>query len=366
MIVYEDLKKSNFRFYEAFRSAFELVLGSGRFILGNQVNAFEEEFASYCDTEHCVGVASGLDAIVLSLRALEIGEPSEVLVASNTYIASILGILGASHIPVLVEPEIGSRNIDPGRLEDALTNRTKVVMPVHLYGRACDMNGINDVAKRHGLYVVEDAAQAHGAVYRGCPVGALGDVAAFSFYPTKNLGCLGDGGAVTTNDGAIADRVRALRNYGSIERYKNERVGCNSRLDELQAAFLRMKLPFLDEINAHKRALAAVYFEELQGIYGLPNESMDHDHVYHIFNVLDRERDQIREYLKMIGILTDIHYPTPPHRQSAMRGILSGDYPISEEIHGTTLSLPISPFHTVDDIGEVCAALRQWRDAHPL
>jgi dTDP-4-amino-4,6-dideoxygalactose transaminase len=354
MIEYENLLKSNEPFENEYRQVFERVLASGWFILGKEVSSFEEAFAAYCGCRHAVGVANGLDALILALRALELPPGGEVIVPSNTYIASILAVCHAGLVPVLVEPDIATYNISVAAIEAALTSQTVAIMPVHLYGRMCDMNSIMDMATRHHLRVVEDCAQAHGASYRNRPAGSYGDVNGFSFYPTKNLGALGDAGAATTNDPVLAGKLRSLRNYGSTTRYVNEYIGSNSRLDELQAAFLNVKLKHIEEINAHKRKLAQIYFQELRGEFVLPVVDAEHKDVYHIFCVRHPERDKLRAFLLDHGVKTDIHYPTPPHRQKALQHLLGHlDFPIADEIHQTALSLPISAAHTEEEIRHV-------------
>lgn len=361
MIPYEDLGKLNAPFFAGYQAAFSRFLESGWYVLGEQVRAFEQEWAAYCGTAHAVGVASGLDALTLSLMALELPPQSEVLVPSNTYIATILAILHAGHRPVLVEPDLATYNITAQSIEKHITKRTKAIMVVHLYGKLCDMPPIIDLAKRHGLCVVEDAAQAHGAHICGTKAGAWGHLGAFSFYPTKNLGALGDAGAVTTNDAVLAEKLRSLRNYGSHKKYYNERVGLNSRLDEAQAAFLRIKLQALDKINAHKRKLAQVYQENMGSAFVRPLQQEGFFDVFHIYNIRHSKRDALQSHLEQKGIKTAIHYPVPPHRQQAMQGILQGEYPVSEEIHATTLSLPISFFHTEENVAYVAKCLNEWK-----
>lgn len=362
MIDYENLGKLNAPFVERYKEKFNTILNRGWFVLGEEVSRFEEEFAAYCGAKHCVGLANGLDALTLSLKAFDFPEKSEVLVPSNTYIATILAIVNAGHVPVLVEPDIRTYNIDEKLIERKITTKTRAIMPVHLYGRMSNMPAIIGIAKKHGLKTIEDAAQAHGASINGKKTGAWGDVTAFSFYPTKNLGSLGDAGAITTDDGDIAQRIRTLRNYGSSIKYHNELPGYNSRLDELQAAFLRVKLEALDEINGHKNRLAAIYNEELNGSnFILPLTDSEYFHVYHIYNIRHDGRDKLKAYLEAKGIKTDIHYPVPPTGQKAMAGILDGqNAPVAEEIHATTLSLPVSFCHTEEDILYVCNALKQF------
>lgn len=326
----------------------------GWFILGSKVEKFEQAFAEYCDGKFCIGVASGLDALTLSLLACNFKPGDKLLVPSNTYIATILSIIHSKLTPILVEPDIKTYNIDPVKLEASITPRTRAIMVVHLYGKACDMEPILATAIKHDLRVIEDCAQAHGAMYKGKKVGILGDYGTFSFYPTKNLGCLGDGGAIIVNDAPSAETLRKLRNYGSLKKYYNDLIGFNSRLDEVQAGFLSVKLKYLDRINDHKRKLAQLYFDGLKEDFIKPAVHPDYYDVYHIFNIRHQKRDALREYLLGKGVKTNIHYPVPPHKQLAMRDIIKNDhFPISEEIHRTTLSLPISFFHTEDDISQV-------------
>ena len=340
--VYEELG-------EALDAAFRRVMRSGWFILGEEVRAWEEEFARYCGAAHCIGVASGLDALVLALRAWDVGPGDEVIVPSNTYIATWLA---ASHVgarPVPVEPDVASYNIDPARIEAAITTRTRAIIPVHLYGQAADMAPIMEIADRRGLHVLEDAAQAAGARYRGRRAGALGHAAAFSFYPGKNLGAFGDGGGVVTDDAALADRVRRLRNYGSTVKYHNEEKGFNSRLDELQAALLRARLPSLDEWNRRRARVAARYLKGLRGAaLTLPVVSEGNEHTWHLFVVRSARRDALKGALDAAGVGTLIHYPVPPHLQPAYAELRlgRGAFPLSEAIHASVLSLPMWPHLT--------------------
>lgn len=360
MIEYENLGKLNASFIDAYKNKFSDILSSGWFVLGNEVKAFEREFAQFCDVPYCIGVANGLDALHLALRALDLPSGSEIIVPSNTYIATILAILQAGHIPVAVEPDIRTYNIDPAKIEQKITAKTKAIMVVHLYGKMCDMNPIVSVCERHGLKLIEDCAQAHGASYKGKKAGSFGDISGFSFYPTKNLGCLGDGGAAVTRDSTFDERLRMLRNYGSKVKYYNEIAGYNSRLDELQAGFLRVKLERLDEINAHKRNLAEIYHGEIPDTFIKPALDGDFFDVYHIFNIRHPERDRLKKFLEDKGVKTDIHYPVSPNRQRAMAGIWNEAHPISEEIHATTLSLPISFCNTESDVRYVCDALKRF------
>jgi dTDP-4-amino-4,6-dideoxygalactose transaminase len=354
MIEYENLAKANQPFFEKYQQDFSDTLLRGWFILGSKVKQFENSFAEYCGATYCLGVASGLDALMLSLHACQFQPGDEVLVPSNTYIATILSILQCKMTPVLVEPNIQSYNIDPSKLEASITSRTRALMLVHLYGKSCDMDPILAIAKRHNLRIIEDCAQAHGAMYKGTKVGVFGDYGAFSFYPTKNLGCLGDGGAILVDTKDKAENLRKLRNYGSSKKYYNDLIGFNSRLDEIQAGFLSIKLKHLDEINRHKRMLAKIYMNGLKEDFIKPAVHPDYIDVYHIFNIRHERRDQLREYFLQHGVKTDIHYPVAPHAQRAMQDIFQGArFPISEEIHRTTLSLPISFFHTEHDIEQV-------------
>jgi dTDP-4-amino-4,6-dideoxygalactose transaminase len=339
-----DLRALNADMRADLQAAFTRVLESGWYIQGEELAAFEREFADYCQAQHCVGVGNGLDALHLILRACDIGAGDEVIVPSNTYIASWLAVTHAGATPVPVEPDQRTYNLDPARIEAAITRRTKAIMAVHLYGQPADMDPINAIARKHGLKVIEDAAQAHGARYKGRPVGALGDAAGFSFYPVKNLGALGDGGAVTTNHPQIADKVRVLGNYGSRTKYFNEIKGHNSRLDELQAAFLRAKLPRLDAWAEHRRSIAREYLVQLAGCdLALPFVPDWADPVWHVFVVRSPRRDALQAELRARGVGTLIHYPIPPHLQPAYGelGLGKGALPIAEAIHSEVLSLPM-------------------------
>jgi dTDP-4-amino-4,6-dideoxygalactose transaminase len=361
MIPYEDLHQVNKNFFQAFRENFNLVLESGRFILGEQVRKFEFEFARYHNILHCIGVASGLDALTLSLKAFGLSTGSEVIVPSNTYIATILSIIHAGLKPVLVEPDINTYNLDPSKIEDSISSNTRAIMVVHLYGRCCEMDEIKKLCRQHDLLLIEDCAQSHGAKYKDQLSGTFGDCAAFSFYPTKNLGGLGDGGAVLCTDEKIAALIRSLRNYGSSKKYNNEYTGYNSRLDEIQAAFLQVKLKSLDEINAHKRKLAALYLNHLNAQFTRPATDPDHFDVYHIFTVRHPARNELREYLLRNGIETEIHYPIPPHHQKAFKSIFNNSsFPISELIHNTILSLPCSFAHTEENIYHVIETINNF------
>jgi len=342
--------------------AIKRVLESGWYVLGEEVEAFERDFADYCEAQHCVGVANGLDALHLALLTLGVGPGDEVIVPSNTYIATWLAVSQCGATPIPVEPIDDTYNIDPTRIEAAVTPRTKVILPVHLYGQPADMDAILGIARKHGLKVLEDGAQAHGARYKGKRLGAHGDVVAWSFYPGKNLGAFGDGGAITTNDPGVADRIRVLRNYGSRVKYVNEVRGFNSRLDPLQAAALRVKLQHLDRWNEARRRAAAQYLAGLSGI-GLTMPFVPDwvEPVWHLFVVRSRTRDQLMQRLNQVGISTLIHYPIPPHLQVAYAdlGFGRGTFPIAERIHEEVLSMPIGPHISTDQTQFVVETIRK-------
>ena len=360
MIEYENLAKLNKPFFEEFERAFQGVLHSGWFILGENVKKFEAEFANYIQTNYCIGVASGLDALELAIQVLDLDKGSEIIVPSNTYIATILAILNNGHIPVLVEPDFNTYNIDPNNIIPAITSKTKAVLVVHLYGKSCDMDPIIEICNANKLFLIEDCAQSHGATYKGKKTGSFGDLAAFSFYPTKNLGCLGDGGAITTNNTEYYEKINMLRNYGTNKKYNNQYIGTNSRLDEVQAAFLNIKLKALDEINNHKRELASIYLKNLKSDYKLPIEGIGFFDVYHIFNILHNERENVRDFLLKNAIKTEVHYPIPPHKQKALSFLSHLKFPVSENIHHSTISLPISSFHSSNDIYRVVETLNKF------
>lgn len=353
MIEYESLARSNSAYMTELEDAARRVIRSGWYVLGQEVSAFEDEFAKFVGAKHCIGVANGLDALILAVEALDLPKGSDVLVASNTYIATILAIVRAGHRPVLVEPELETFNMDPARLAGAMTPDTRAICVTHLFGKSCRMDAICAFAQEHGLKVVEDCAQSHGAKLAGRMTGTFGDAGCFSFYPTKNLGAIGDAGAVVTDDDALADRLRHMRNYGSRQKYVNEYIGANSRLDEMQAALLRVKLRYLDEMTRHKRALADIYFDNLPGWLKLPRRRDDEYDVFHIFGVRHARRDELRAWLLEQGVKTEIHYPIPPHRQKALQGIVIGNWAVSEELHATELSLPISVGHSPDEVRTV-------------
>jgi dTDP-4-amino-4,6-dideoxygalactose transaminase len=341
--------------------AFDRVMRSGRLILGREVEAFEQEFAAYCGPAHCVTVGNGLDALAISLRAQGIGPGDEVIVPGHTFIASWLAVTQIGAVPVPADVDPASCNLDPGSAAAAVTPRTAALMPVHLYGFPAAMDEINRLAARHGLFVLEDAAQAHGAVYRGRRAGSLGQAAGFSFYPTKNLAALGDGGAIVTSDAGLAERARRYRNYGSSGKYVHEAKGANSRLDELQAAFLRTRLGHLDADNVRRRAVAAAYRDCLSGVAGLklPTEEDGAEHVYHLFVVRSRHRDVLARGLGARGIGTMVHYPQPPHRQPAFAGhALRTPLPATEALACEVLSLPLWPSMSAVQVERVAGAIK--------
>ena len=363
MISFLDLGRVNEPHQAAIQRAVETVLRAGWYVLGEQVSAFERAFANYCGTRHCIGVANGLDALTLVLRAWDFPVGSEVIVPANTYIASVLSVTLAGLTPVFVEPDPATYLLDPARIEAALTARTRAVLPVHLYGRCCDMNPINRLAQRHDLRVLEDAAQAHGARYVNRPAGSLGDTAGWSFYPSKNLGALGDAGAVTTDDDQLADRLRALRNYGSAQKYVNDFVGQNSRLDELQAAILLAKLPALDAENERRRQLARRYLTGITNpaVTLPPADQIDQD-AWHLFVVRHPRRDAFRAYLRERGIGTEVHYPIPPHQQRAYAPFAHLSLRIAEQLHREVVSLPLNPALTDEEVDYVIEAINAAGD----
>lgn len=354
MIPFLDLRSATGEVRAEMDEAIARVLDSGRYVLGAEVEAFEREFADYCGARHCVGVASGLDALTLLLRALGIGEGDEVIVPSNTYIATWLAVSAAGARPVPAEPDAETYNLDPERAEAAVTARTRAILAVHLYGQSADMEALAEVAERRGLHLLADAAQAHGARYDGYP-------SAFSFYPTKNLGALGDAGAVVTEERALADKIRVLGNYGSREKYVHETRGANSRMDPIQAAVLRVKLRRLDAWNRRRCQIAARYLDILEGIPGLvlPRAAPGSDAAWHVFPVLHPERDWLARQLEQAGVGTLIHYPVPPHLSGAYRdhGWERGDFPVAEQIAREELSLPLHPHLTAEQVEEVAGSV---------
>lgn len=361
MIDYENLGKANQPLFQEYREAFNKVIEGGWYILGNAVKQFESEFARFNQSAFCAGVANGLDALILALKTFQFERGDEVLVPSNTYIATILSIVHNQLKPVLVEPDIRTYNIDPARIREKITPKTKAILVVHLYGKSCEMDTIMSIAQEHNLKVIEDCAQSHGASYKKKRTGNFGHFGAFSFYPTKNLGAIGDAGALTSNDPRLHQNILTLRNYGSEKKYYNEQVGYNSRLDELQAALLSVKLRHLTNLTEHKKKLAELYHTGLKEDYIKPVVHPDFDDVYHIYNIRHKNRDELKEYLLQHGIKTEIHYPVAPNKQKAMVGILDKEEtPIAEEIHRTTLSLPISYFHTVGDIRYIIDVMNKF------
>lgn len=371
MIPFLDLKSINSQYKDELIQAFTNVLDSGWYINGKEVENFEQEFATYCGAKHCIGVANGLDALILTIRAWkELGklkEGDEVIVPSNTYIASILAISENKLKPVLVEPDLSTYNISPEKIEKAVTKNTKAILPVHLYGQLADMPKIMEIAKKHNLLVLEDSAQAHGASVDGIKAGAWGDASGFSFYPGKNLGALGDAGAITTNDEELAKVLCALRNYGSHEKYKNLYRGVNSRLDELQAALLRVKLRHLGKEVSERRKIADIYLREISNdniiLPQIKEESAlkDLSHVWHLFVIRTTERERLQKYLNENKVQTLIHYPIPPHKQVAYKEWNDESYEVSEQIHSEILSLPISSTLEKNKVESVVSIINKFR-----
>lgn len=363
-VPFVDFKPMHDELRNELDGAYRRVLDKNIYIQGEECAAFEREFADYCGAKYCIGVATGLDALYLILKALGIGKGDEVIVPSNTFIATALAVSYVGATPVFVEPTIETFNIDVSRIEEKITSKTKAIMPVHLQGRAADMDAINAIAKKYGLFVIEDAAQAHGALYKSKKIGALSDAAGFSFYPGKNLGALGDAGCVVTNNKDIADKVRALGNYGSDYKYHHIYQGTNSRLDEIQSAFLRVKLPYLDKWNVARRKIAQRYLSEIKNpMIALPLPSDDtYTHIYHVFVIRCKKRNELEKYLNEKGIGTVKHYPVPMHLQQAYSelNIPKGALSIAEEISDTVLSLPMYYGMTDEQIGYVIEALNSF------
>ena len=360
MIKFLDLKKVNQPFESAFKQKMEHFLEGGWYILGKEVKLFEESFAQYCGVKHCIGVGNGLDALVLILKANihlgKIQKGDEVIVPSNTYIATILAVLEADLVPILVEPRLETYNLNPDLIEAKITPKTKAILPVHLYGQLAEMDAIDTIAKKHNFLVIEDAGQAHGSEGNSNQ-----NTKAYSFYPGKNLGALGDAGAITTNDDELAEVLFSLRNYGSKVKYENEMIGVNSRLDELQAAFLNVKLPELDKENQIRREIAKQYLSEIKNEkIALPFWDNSKNHVFHLFVVRTKNRNELKEYLFNNGIETMIHYPIPPHKQKALKDWNSLSYPISEKIHDEVLSIPLNGTLTEAEINKIIATLNQY------
>ncbi len=371
MIHFSGLKNINLQYKNELLNAFEEVLDSGWFILGEKVKKFEKEFADFCGVKNCIGVGNGLDALILILEGYkELGfmkNGDEVIVPANTYIASILAVSKAGLKPVLVEPDIDSYLINENLIEEKITSKTRAILPVHLYGRLCNMDSINRIAEKYHLKVIEDCAQSHGAALNGIKCGKLGDAAGFSFYPGKNLGALGDGGAVTTNDTELAETISALRNYGSHKKYENIYKGINSRLDEIQAAFLSVKLKKLWQDNIHRRKIAQYYLNHITNdLVTLPYNKQRNiedltSNVWHLFVVRVEERERFQSYLEKNGIQTVIHYPIPPHKQKAYSEWNNDSYPVSEKIHEQIISIPISPIMKVEEVSNACNVINSFK-----
>ncbi|WP_152057736.1 DegT/DnrJ/EryC1/StrS family aminotransferase [Aliarcobacter butzleri] len=365
MIPFLDLKGLNAQYKAELIEACTKVIDSGWYIHGNECQEFDKEFASYCGTKYAIGVANGLDALILILRAYKelgvINDGDEVIVPSNTYIASILSISQNNLVPILVEPNINTYLIDPIKIKEKITSKTKAILPVHLYGQTCEMDAINDIAKKYNLKVIEDSAQSHGAYFGARRSGNLGDASGFSFYPGKNLGALGDGGAVTTNDEELVNTIKALGNYGSHKKYENLYKGINSRLDEMQAAMLRVKLRYLDNEVEKRREIANYYLENIKNdSIILPTVRVKDNHVWHLFVIRTSKRDELQKYLLDNGIQTLIHYPIPPHKQNAYKEWKNESYPISEQIHDEILSLPISGIQSLEDTRKIVKAINEF------
>lgn len=361
MINFLDLHKINEQYRIEIDEAIKRVLDSGWYLLGKENEKFCKEFAQFCGIKHCIGVANGLDALTLIIKAYGFGAGDEIIVPANTYIASILAISANGVTPVLVEPDINTYNINPDKIEEKITKNTKAIMVVHLYGQAVEMEKIWAVAKKYNLKVIEDSAQAHGALYKGERTGSLGDASGFSFYPGKNLGCLGDGGAVTTNDDELAQKITALRNYGSHVKYQNLYKGINSRLDEIQAAVLNIKLKYLDKDNQKRREISKYYRENIKNpAIILPQVKDEQSHVWHIFAVRTQNRDKLQQYLKDNEIQTLIHYPIAPHKQQAYSEWNNLHLPLTEQIHREILSLPISPVMSKEEVEKIVEVLNSY------
>nr|WP_272909914.1 DegT/DnrJ/EryC1/StrS family aminotransferase [Vibrio floridensis] len=359
------MKSINQQYQQELKEACARVIDSGWYIMGNELAAFEQEFSAYCGTQYCIGVANGLDALTLTLRAwkelgrLQAGD--EIIVPANTYIASVLAITENDFVPVLVEPDENTFNISTSSIQSALTEKTKAILPVHLYGQISPMDEIMDLANKHNLLVLEDCAQSHGAQIKGKMCGSWGHAAGFSFYPGKNLGALGDAGAITTNDKELYDVLIALRNYGSHKKYENKYQGVNSRLDEIQAAMLRVKLQHLDEETKRRQRIAELYLKGIKNVnVRLPELVKKEGHVWHLFVVLTSDRVALKEHLNIHGIQTLIHYPTPPHKQAAYRDLSYMSLPLTEKIHNSVLSLPLDPTMSEDDVSMVIDACNSF------
>ena len=354
MIKFLDLEKVNNRFRGEIDSRIKNILDKGWYLQGEENEKFSRNFAAYCGVKHALGVGNGLDALRLIIKAYGFGAGDEIIVPANTYIATILAITDNGCTPVLVEPDINTYNINPDLIEEKITPKTKAIMVVHLYGQAVPMQKIREIAQKYNLKIIEEAAQAHGAIYQNHRVGNLGDAAAFSFYPGKNLGAMGDAGGITTNDDALYEKVKAIANYGSDRKYHHIYKGINSRMDEIQAAILDIKLPYLDKDNSRRREIAQNYRENIKNpLIILPKTYSEASHVWHVFAVRTNNRDKFQKYLNENGVQTIIHYPTPPHKQPAYKEWNNISYPISEKIHQEIISLPISPVMTDNEVKEL-------------
>ena len=365
MIKFLDLHKINQKYEHAFQEKLKSFLDKGWYILGEEVKLFEDNFANYCGTKYCIGVGNGLDALVLIFKAYiqlgKIDEGDEIIVPANTYIASILAILEADLVPVLVEPILETYNLDPNKIQEKITSKTKAILAVHLYGQLADLDSINEIAVKNNLLVIEDAAQSHGAISGNKKAGNLANAAGFSFYPGKNLGALGDAGAITTNNDELAKMLFSLRNYGSEKKYVNDFIGVNSRLDELQAGFLNIKLPNLDEENEIRNKMARRYISEIKNDkIVLPFYDNSKNHVFHIFVIRTKNRAELQDYLLKNNIQTLIHYPIPPHKQKALSFLKLPSFPITEKIHDEILSLPLSPVMKVEEVDFLIATLNKY------
>lgn len=362
MIKFLDLYKINERLRKEINDKIAQVLDKGWYLLGKETENFEQNFAKYCGVKHCIGVANGLESLNLIIKGYGFAQGDEIIVPANTYIASILSISENGCTPILVEPDINTYNINPDLIEKKITSKTKAIMVVHLYGQAVQMDKIWTLAKKYNLKIIEDSAQAHGAKYQNQRVGSLGDASGFSFYPGKNLGCVGDGGCVTTNDDELAQKIKALRNYGSHKKYHNVFIGMNSRLDEIQAGILDIKLKFLDEDNQKRKEIAKYYRKNIKNSsIILPNVYAEDAHVWHLFVVRTKQRDNFQKYLLDNEIQTIIHYPIPPHKQECYKLWNNLSYPITEEIHKSVLSLPISPVMSDDEVKKVVEIINEYK-----
>jgi len=361
MIYFENLNKTNSLFIKNFKKNYDMFIQRGQYILGKNVLNFEKNFAKYIGTKYCIGVGNGLDALTMALKALDLPKNSEVIVASNAYIASVISIINANLKPILCEPDISSYNINTNVLKKKITKNTKAIMAVHMYGKPCNMREIKKICNQSNIFLIEDCSQAHGATFENFFLGTFGDLSCFSFYPTKNLGCLGDGGAILTNSNLLDKKLRGMRNYGSIRKYYNDIFGQNSRLDEFQACFLNVKLKSLDKINNHKIRIAKLYDKYLNAKFIKPVINKYEKHVFHIYNIRHPKRDILRKYLKKNKIQTEIHYPVQPSEQKAYKNMFKVKCLVSKEIHETTLSLPISYSHKKSEILKIIQTLNNFK-----